>query len=234
MRHLHVLRVGAWAALLLVPAIAKGQEREFRFTPYVGYYAPTAKLAQVNTSIGGTDIGGKFEHKNAFTLGATGSYWMNKRVGFEVGGAWAMSDGRATMTINGESQQLSQFAAGQSARVLFGTAKMMVGLLPLGNDSQLRLGFGPAIISRGGNAYKLDAESNGKLTGLTDIGGAVSLCTRIPMTSLLAVRLRAEDYMYQSQLKFQSHTSAAENFNFDKKFQHDFIFSAGLQIGFRR
>jgi hypothetical protein len=109
----------------------------------------------------------------------------------------------------------------------------MVGIVPIGDDAQLRFGVGPAIVNHGGKAYR--AGDEGKFTGLTHLGGAVSLCTRIPMTELLAIRLRAEDYMYQSQLKVRAAgLDATQSVTFDKRFQHDFMLSAGLQLGFRR
>jgi hypothetical protein len=91
---------------------------------------------------------------------------------------------------------------------------------------------GPAIINRGGTAYKDDEE--GKFSGLTNVGGAASLCTRIPITGRVALRLRAEDYVYQSRLKFRDAADPTGSPSFDKKLQNDLIFSAGLQIGFAR
>jgi hypothetical protein len=226
--------MSAGAAIVLVPALSSGQAKEFRFTPYVGVFVPAAKLAQVNQTVAGTSFGGTLEHKTGFAIGATGSYWMTDRIGFEVGGAYALSDGRAAMTVNDESQGITDISAGENARVIFGAAKLMFGILPIGEDAQLRLGVGPAIVNRGGDAFKLQSDAEGKFTGLTNVGGAVSLCTRIPLTRLLAVRLRAEDVMYQSHLKFKSNSGPDESFDFDKKFQNDFILSAGLQIGFRR
>jgi hypothetical protein len=76
--------------------------------------------------------------------------------------------------------------------------------------------------------------ADGKITGLTDVGGAISLCTRIPITRLVALRLRGENFMYSSKLGFEDPADRSNNFEFDSKFQNDLLFSAGLQFTFGR
>ena len=216
-------------ALTLVPVVAGAQlERQFVFTPYVGLYAPTNNVATLGTSAGGTAITASMKHKSSVALGATASYWFTGHAGFEVGGAYAYSDAKGWLDIGGTGVS----TIGDNARMVFGTAKFMVSLMQLTNDTQLRFGIGPAVINRGGAAYKSDLD--GKPKGLTNVGAAASLCTRIPLTNLVAIRVRAEDYMYQARLKWESSTDPLENMAFGKKFQHDLLFSAGLQIGFRR
>ena len=89
------------------------------------------------------------------------------------------------------------------------------------------VGIGPALITRSGTAF---SSSAGKLTGLTDVGAAMSLCTRLSLTEKLGIRLRAEDYIYRSRLGFESAVNAANNYQFEAKTQNDFVFSAGLQF----
>jgi len=215
------------------PALAQQQPRELKLTPFVGVYAPTTKVAKMDMTVDGNSFAASITQKTSFAFGATGSYWWTRRLGLELGGAYAMSDATGAFRTSGSELDVNSVDQSERARVLFGSARMMFGILPLGEDAQLRLGMGPAIVNRGGKAYR--AEADGKFQGLTDLGGVVSLCTRIPMTELLAIRIRAEDYMYESQLKVRTiGGDASGSFTFDRRFQHDFLFSAGLQLGFRR
>ncbi|MEW5915171.1 MAG: hypothetical protein AB1762_02145 [Gemmatimonadota bacterium] len=216
--------------LALVPLIASAQPLgKIVITPYAGVYAPVNDIAKANIPDGSFSIAGKAEHKLGFALGATGSYWLTPRYGFEVGGLYAWSDLKTAIS----STQQGDFESNETenAGVIFGTAKFMVALFPQTSDFQLRLGAGPAIITRRGSAYK---DPDGTVTGKTDFGGAVSLCTKIPLVSGMALRMRAEDYMYQAKLGFKDRVDPADNITFDKKFQHDFVFSVGLQIGLMR
>jgi len=201
-------------------------DRQFVFTPYVGVYAPAEKIATNGTTAAGTPFTAFFKQQNSAALGATASYWFNRRTGVELGGAYALSDTKGSLGSGDVGFPTKR------AHVVFGAAKFMVGLLPTSGDAQLRFGFGPALISRGGEAYQ--STLMGKPKGLTDFGAAASLCTRIPLGNLLAIRVRAEDYMYQARLRWQAATAPTGNLDFAKRFQHDLVFSAGLQIGFRR
>lgn len=233
MTPIRVVRASVALGLLLGPVLAWSQPtQEIKITPYVGMFVPATKLARMNMTVDGTSFGASISQKNALAFGLTGSYWWSERFGFELGGAYAMSDASGVFRTNGGNLDLGG-AASERANVLLASARLMIGILPIGKDGQLRLGVGPAIVNRGGKAYRTDGD--GKFLGLTDLGGAVSLCTRIPMTELLAIRIRAEDYMYQSQLKVRPvGLDATQSFAFDKRFQHDFMLSAGLQLGFRR
>jgi hypothetical protein len=199
-------------------------------TPYAGAYAPMNDVAKIRVASGGSSMARKAEHKPGFALGATGSYWFTPQYGLEVGGLYAWSDLKATGSST-EQGEFDSFSETRNAGVILAATKFMVALFPQTSDFQLRLGAGPAIITRVGSAYK---DEDGEVTGKTDFGGAVSLCTKIPLGSGIALRLRAEDYMYQAKLGVKDRPDPNDNFTFDKKFQHDFVFSAGLQIGLMR
>jgi hypothetical protein len=218
-------------AAMLVPLIAGAQPLgKIVITPYAGVYAPVNDVATANAASGEFSMARKANHKPGFALGATGSYWFSPQYGLEVGGLYAWSDLRASGT-DVEQGQSENFSETENAGIVLGTAKFMVALFPQTSDFQLRLGAGPAIITRRGSAYK---DSDGTVTGKTDFGGALSLCTKIPLVSGIALRLRAEDYMYQAKLGFKDRVNPEDNRTFDKKFQHDLVFSAGLQIGLMR
>jgi hypothetical protein len=103
----------------------------------------------------------------------------------------------------------------------------MVQLLPAESDYNLRLGFGPALITRNGSAYKSDAE--GSYTGLTDVGAVISLCTRLRLTDMFSLRLRGEDYFYQANVGFKDQLTG-QSIAFGDRKQNDFVFSLGFQM----
>lgn len=206
-----------------------GDAQEMRrivVTPYAGVFAPSSRIAELKSDMGGITSAIGIRQQNSLALGMNASYWFNGFAGVEVGGAWAFSDARASLALSNQVSGLS-LTGNESARVIMGSAKLMVNLMPVSQRTALRLGVGPAIISRGGSAYK--ADDNGDFSGLTDIGGAISLCSRIPLTDFLSLRMRAENYMYSSRLKFRDF-STNEEFSFGSKLQNDLIFSAGLQM----
>jgi hypothetical protein len=205
--------------------------RRIVVTPYAGAFVPSARIAEFKAQVGGIQSSLGIRQQSSLALGVSASYWFNDMAGFELGGAWAFSDARPSLGLSGEVSGLS-LTGNESARVIMGSAKLMVNLLPLTDRTALRLGVGPAIISRGGSAYR--ADEDGEFGGLTDFGGAISLCTRLPVTDFMSLRVRAENYMYSSKLHFRDSANPTEEFRFGSKLQNDFIFSAGLQMVFWR
>lgn len=221
----------ATAAVFGLPGTADAQaQRRIVVTPYAGVFVPTTKVAQFRSQLGGTDHVVGIRQQSALALGANASYWFSNLTGVEVGGAWAFSDARPRGGLSNDVP--GSLPVTESARVLFASAKLMLNLIPFTERRALRVGVGPAVISHGGSAY--DADQGGRFTNLTDFGGAVSLCSRIPMTDFLSVRLRAESYIYSSKFRFESATNPNDNVEFASRIQNDFIFSAGLQMVFWR
>ena len=188
-------------------------------TPYVGAYAPANDVAEAFSS----RVVARQKSSSAF--GANLSYWLNEQMAIEAGAAYAMSDIKWKGTI-GESGNFLNETATRNAHVWMGSAKLMFQLFPEGSEYNMRFGAGPALITRSGSAFKPD---NGTFSGLTDIGAAFSLCTRLSITPNVGIRMRAEDYLYRSELAFLGKT-ATEKLTLGSKMQHDFIFSTGLQI----
>lgn len=233
MRIIKLLQVTRVAGLaIIVPGLAAAQlAGSVVVTPYVGLYTPSTNLGDISASAGGNAASLKFKHQTAAAFGANVSYWFNERFALEGGAAYVASDLKGTAALN-ELGSLTAGSETQNAHLWLGSAKVMVQLLPAASDFNLRFGIGPAIISRGGTAYKEDAGV--KLTGLTDYGAAMSLCSRLPLTRSVAIRLRAEDYMYQSKIGWRDATDPTANFDLGAKMQHDFVFSAGLQLFMNR
>lgn len=220
----------AAAALVAAPVVAGAQTiRKLVITPYAGVFAPTNDLARAVEAGGGTRARLDLKQKAALAIGGNASYWLTERTALEVGAAYAFSDARATTSLAGHGEHLS-FTGTEDAYAVLGSAKFMVSLLPPRSPMSLRLGVGPAIIHRGGDAY--DADEDGEITGLTDVGGAISLCTKVPITRSIALRLRGENFMYSSRLRFKDPVDPADDFEFKSRFQNDLLFSAGLQLAF--
>lgn len=220
--------LGAAVAVGLAWAGTAGAQAERRFvvTPYAGVFVPATRIAQVRSDIGGIEHVTGIRQQSALALGANASYWFDNRTGLELGGAWAFSDARPSAGLG--TMVPGSLNGTESAYVLFASAKFMMNLIPFSERRALRFGIGPAIISHGGNAY--DSDDGGRFTGLTDVGGAVSLCSRIPMTNLLSLRLRAESFIYSSRLRFENASNPSRDFEFAARVQNDFILSAGLQM----
>ena len=69
------------------------------------------------------------------------------------------------------------------------------------------------------------------MAGLTDVGGVLSLCSRVPVGRLAVIRLRAEDLVYQARQRWESQRVAGAEIRSDPRMQHDFVLSVGLQVG---
>jgi hypothetical protein len=223
------LRLASLAgAIAVVPSLASAQlAGGVVVTPYIGAYTPTNQIARTGSTPQGASLTVDAKHQAAAAFGANVSYWFTDRFAIEGGGVYTSSNLKSLTTINDPSV-ITSATQTRNAHVWLGSAKLMMQLLPVEDAFNLRFGIGPAIISRGGSAY--NANSDGQITGLTDYGAAASLCTRISFTPNVAIRLRAEDYMYYSGMGWRSAASPTENFAFDSRMQHDFIFSAGLQL----
>ena len=229
-RLLRATRVAGLA--VIVPGLVGAQlAHSVVVTPYAGLYAPSTELGAISASAAGTSASLKFKHQTAAAFGANVSYWLTERFAIEGGAAYVGSDLKGWGTFS-EPGSFTSGSETQDAHLFLGSAKMMVQLLPAESQFNLRFGVGPAIIARGGTAYK--EEDGAKMTGLTNYGGVMSLCSRFSLTRTVALRLRAEDYIYQSKIGFRDAFDPSNNFDLDKKMQHDFVLSAGLQLFMNR
>ena len=229
-----VLRLfGLTAAVAVAPGAIAAQQigGGIIVTPYMGVYVPTNDIAAVAVSEGGSSLRSSIKHQTALVSGLNVSYWLSNHLGVEAGGAYTKSGINASATLDDGTGPIAATGS-QYAHVWLGSAKLMVQWMSQTSNLNFRLGLGPAIVSRAGAAYASDAES--KITGKTDVGGVVSLCSRLPVSNLIAIRLRAEDYMYKGKLGYESTTTPSDNFTFDSRFQHDLVFTAGLQLFLNR
>lgn len=211
-----------------LPTVLPGQTgHRIVVTPYAGAFVPTGKLARFGHNAP-SNAGLGLQQRNGLALGANASYWFTDRTGIEVGGMYAFSDAKS---LAGPGGGMPGFpAAGtRTAYVLAGSARLMLNILPISERTAVRFGIGPAVIRHDGTAYK--ADETGVLSGLTDYGAALSLCTKLPLGNVVNVRLRAEDYIYRSEIRYFHGTGGgASDLVFDARTQHDLVFSAGLQM----
>ena len=203
----------AIAALALMPRVTAAQlNQAVILTPYAGAFVPTNDLAS------GPVVG---KQQAAIVYGVNASAWMSDRFALEAGAAYAMSNTTGTF-------RTLQPSATRDAHVWLGSLKLMTQLLPPQSKYNLRFGIGPALVTRSGKAFQADA--NGEVSGLTDIGAAMSLCTRIPLKDNVGLRLRAENFLYQAKLRYDSRVARANDLLFPSKVQNDLVFSIGFQF----
>src|SRR5262249_33173743 len=112
-----------------------------------------------------------------------------------------------------------------------GTVRVMIQTLPPASGLNLRVGLGPALITRGGPAYRSVEE--GTMAGLTDLGASFSICTRVPLGRFADIRVRGGDLIYQAKQTWTSSSIPGGELRSDPKLQHDFVLSIGLQLGVR-
>ncbi len=216
---------GLVLAGLVAPRLAPAQDAgRIVVTPYVGAYVPTANLTRATFTEGSLTATADVKQQTAAAASMNVSFWLDERFALEGGVAYASSKMKSTVTASFAPAQVNT----NYANVWLGSAKLMMRLLPSTSSFNVRLGVGPAIISRGGSAYASDA--SGGLSGLTDLGGVASLCTRIPLGSVAALRVRAEDYLYSAKFKATSVDQTASYYTFASRTQNDLVFSVGLQL----
>ncbi|HWA57417.1 MAG TPA: outer membrane beta-barrel protein [Gemmatimonadales bacterium] len=198
-----VLALGMMA---LVPAAVTAQQRA-EITPFVASYYGLTHLAEGSA---GPFSGNKFtvDQDNAFALGG--------RVTVPIGGRLSL-EGEFTYSLSGASiTEKNGVAAGtdggisQKGNMIFGSLRAVVSP----RRSNLFLLAGPAIITRGGDAW-----DGVKKSDITDFGGVVGFGFRANVTPRFRVNFTLESYLYSF------------NGGGDKsKFQSDLLASLGVPI----
>jgi hypothetical protein len=233
MRSSHsVRRLLTTAVLVAAPLKAQAQMNgRVVFTPYVGVYAPSADVFKLSLVQSGTTVSFSAKHLPAAAVGASASVRLDDRFAIEAGGLYSRNTLRADLRTNQVGAPTTFSRASDGSDVWAGTLKLMFETLPSGSEHNLRLGLGPAIITRGGPAYRAVAE--GRMEGLTDVGAALSLCTRVPLGTFADLRLRAEDVVYRARQTWESQTVPGASLRSEPRLQQDFVLSLGIQMGLR-
>lgn len=219
------------AAVALRPTGAQAQaDSKFAFTPYVGLFSPSSDIFRFNRINGGTTVSFNLRQQTAVAAGASLSYWRTNRFGVEVSGQYAHSKVKGNLLMN-QVGAITVAKTVDEADVWAATAKLMMQLLPPKSGLILNAGVGPAFVTRWGPAWGVT--STGRMTGLSNLGGAMSLCSRIPLASSVGLRLRAEDIIYAARQSWVTSAGLA-GLKSDRRLQHDFVLSAGLQLSLDR
>ncbi len=196
----------ALLATVVAPSLLLGQNR-FEITPFAASYYGLTHLAK-NTN--GPFVGNDFvvDQNNAFAVGGRISVPVGARFGIEGEFVYTMS-GLSVIEKDAVGPGLDG-GISQDGNVMFGSVRAVISPA----RSNLFLLAGPAIITRGGDAW--DGVDSGDKT---DFGGVVGLGIRANVTPRFRLNLTAETYLYSF--------SAG---NSDSQFQSDVLVSVGIPI----
>jgi len=211
-------------ALLVLPVVASAQ---WKFTPYGGVYAPANDLASLSAAGGGVSANAALKQKTGFVLGANASKWLTDRAGFEATAGYVWSDMKASGAVTGPGGGFAG-SGSESAYLFLTNAKVLMRITPKESEIDLNFGLGPSVIFSGGTAY--DEVDGQKLERGTNIGGVASVGFGYQITQLIGLKLGAESYLYSAKMKFRDATDPTSNYDFESKFQTDFVISGGLSF----
>ena len=207
-------------------------------TPFIGAYVPLADLLAFSGTglILGVPVrvtlAGKQE--NSVALGGRLSGWFSSRLGVEGTFTYAFSDLDVTQTIEIPTEPDRVRNAALGASVWTAAVRAIYRLARIDQSAVILAGVGPAIISRGGDAYAAPAlglTNAGGIDGTTDLGGVFDIGARIDAGSRIAIRLDAEAYLYSASLSLAGPLFPGGVPPSSSKFQTDIVLSAGLAIG---
>lgn len=210
-------------ALLVLPVVASAQ---WKFTPYGGVYAPANDLASLSASGGGVTANAALKQKTGFVLGANASKWITDRAGFEATAGYVWSDLRASGSVSGPGGFAG--SGSESAYLFLTNAKVLMRITPKESEFDLNFGLGPSVIFAGGTAY--DEVDGAKIERGTNVGGVASVGFGYQITQLIGLKLGAESYLYSTKMKLRDSTDPTNNFDFESRFQTDFVISGGLSF----
>lgn len=204
-------------ALLTGAATASAQQIAFDISGFAGLYTPTNDLIEADAAL--FDVPGDVltaEQESAIAFGGRITAWLRESFAIEGSFTYALSDGE----IEIDDQEVSDDAFVTDANVWFGSVKALYRFVP-GPASiwAIHFGAGPALISRGGDAFD-DAD------GTTDIGGVLDVGATFNVAPTVAIRIDVEDYLYSAKLE-DSGTGAEIG---DSRFQNDLLLTGGLVI----
>lgn len=193
-------------AVALIPAAASAQQRT-EFTPFVAsYYGLTHLASGTNPTTGNSFT---FDQSNAFAFGGRITLPVGGRLSVEGEFTFATSGVRFTEK-DGIAPGLDGGAA-QDGNIIYGSVRGVISP----RRSNLYILAGPAIVKRGGDAWK-----GVKSSDITDFGGVVGFGFRANVTPRFRVNFTAESYLY----------SFGGSGGSDSKFQSDLLVSLGVPI----
>jgi hypothetical protein len=194
----------ALGVVALVPGAVRAQQRT-EITPFVASYYHLTHVASGTTGAG-NDF--NIDQKNAVAFGG--------RITVPIGGRVAV-EGEFTFATSGlAATEKDAFGPGldgglsQDGNIIYGSLRAVISP----RRSNLYLLAGPAIVKRGGDAWK-----GVKSSDITDFGGVVGFGFRANVTPRFRVNFTAESYLY-----------SFDGGGPDSKFQSDLLVSLGIPI----
>lgn len=183
--------LAAAALYTAVPATAHAQG--VNLVPWAGVYIPTRNSF--------SDLDNALRRDVSVIGGARLTFWGSGRLGFEATGGYAPA------RISGETINET------NTNLLVASARLLLALSPATNRVGFYVAGGPALLTRGRNAFDNDASR-------TDFGATVGAGFRFALgeSGNTAIRLDLEDYLYNG------------DFGGGNDFQNDLVASLGLSI----
>lgn len=198
-----------------VAGAANAQERGPEFAPIVGLYNPLTDLRDpIVSGVGPLDLG--IRQQPAIAFGARTTFWLRGPFGLEGSFLWALSDAERVILL--ERRTAASYVWNASARI---TLRLSGTRDPI----EFFVNGGVAWTGRGGDAYA-------DFSDTTDFGGVVGASARFDLGGRWALRLDAEDFLYDLDLTFRDPTEGPSAL--DSQFQSDLVLSAGLVIDLAR
>ena len=198
-----IVRWTAAAALALLPTAAAAQ---IEITPFVAsYYAATSLWSGSNGFLSGGDF--TFEQKNAFGAGARVGVPVSP--GFKIEGEFIYTWSGAEYVEDGAFGGSIGGGLNQDGNLIFGSVRALWSP----RRSNLYFLGGPAIVSRGGDAWE------GAPGDLTTFGGVAGIGINANVTPTFRINFTAESYLH-----------SADPLDTGSEFQADIIISFGVPI----
>ncbi len=197
--------------VVMAPSALFAQLRT-EITPFVASYYGMTHIAK-GKGLFNAGVPFTVDQNNAFAIGGRVTIPVGARLALEGEFAYAMSGVSATEdTLFGPG---IDGGLSQSGSIIFGSVRAVFSP----RRSNLFMLAGPAIIKRGGDAWK------GVNSGdITDFGGVVGFGVRANVTPRFRLNLTAEAYLYSFD--------AFPNQGTDPEFQADVIVGLGIPISF--
>jgi hypothetical protein len=184
---------------------------QVEFTPWTGYYLPSAQLRQDfgwgcaaiadANGVEVPDVETPPRQQSAVAVGARITTWVSKRLGLEGSLGYAPSGWSASgcyTTVTG------------SSHVTTGSLRVLLRLAPHAKTGPYLLG-GFVVVDRAGEAYQVGSTVNS--------GGVAGIGLRTFMTRLLVISAQVEAYLFPAVFGANG-----------GQFQHDFLLSLGLSV----
>lgn len=169
-------------AVLCVLAPGAMPQSRVELTPYAGVYVPTGALTPSAV----------LKRETSLSAGGRLTVWLPGRMAIEGTLSYAPSN------VTQNAPTAFSFPGPSSGHLTAVAAKAIVRFSAPDAPAQFYLGGGLGHVFLGGDTYSIDAYGQGTSTS---VGGIASLGTAFKLGPSLALRLDAEDYIFQASFQ---------------------------------